>query len=74
MEFTGAYTETHNLGTFDIFVYLVGRIADVSGTYGYHQMDLCSGVYWTTDNENGISMYRSSIYWEEYRVLIWVLN
>ncbi len=74
----------HNLGTKDIFVYLLGKNIDASGFVTHQEFfggaEIASyykGVRWSTvsENSNEVSVYRfwDDLWWDEARVLIWKL-
>jgi hypothetical protein len=80
---TGSNTITHNLGTTDIFVYVIGKWGDKVNQYHFGQ-DIYfdaedyvyeSGLYWETTGINTISLRRgpTDIDWASARVLIWKL-
>ena len=73
----------HNLGSFDLFVYIVGR--STPEPFLYHQyyfggVKLLTGrkwgIYWKQYNENSLEVFRfdHDHYWDEVRVRIWVLS
>ena len=72
----------HNLGSFDLFVYIVGR--STPQPYVYHQYyfggiklrtDRMYGIYWRQYEESSLEVFRfdHDDYWEEVRVRIWLL-
>ena len=75
-------TINHNLGTKELFVYMIGKTGDK-----IHQLDFGTdmiitegdlfeyGAYWETDGENTILIWRGvdDSFWVEVRVLIWKL-
>ena len=74
----------HNLGTKDIFVYLLGKNIEASGVVthqlyfgGSEMAGYYKGVRWSTSSENSneVSVYRlwDDLLWDEARVLIWKL-
>jgi len=72
-------TLTHNLGTKELFVYMIGK--DVTGTIGtmFYGSDLedgsWRGAYFRIDAENTIDIRRlpDDAVWQEVRVYIWVI-
>ena len=72
----------HNLGSFDLFVYIVGR--STPEPFLYHQYYFGGvklrtgrmwGIYWKQYDENFLEVFRfdHDHYWDEVRVRIWVL-
>jgi hypothetical protein len=73
---------THNLGTTELFVYLVGKDNDVTVHQDYLGMELwfeegphLHGIQWATNGENEVVVSRLSDdnTWDEFRILIWEL-
>ena len=73
---------SHNLSSFELFVYIVGR--STPQPYVYHQYyfggvklraDRMWGIYWRQYDEDFIEVFRfdHDDYWDEIRVRIWVL-
>ena len=77
-----AHVFTHNLGTADILVYLVGRDDTVMTQHAYGGLIVATGgqmfrygVFWIAEDEDTIRVerYIDDAVWEEVRVLIWEL-
>ena len=67
----GEIVFAHDLGTTEVFVYLVGR--DIDDTLGIHQYEY-AGMYWAywhklDSNNISVTAYPGS--WDEVRVMIW---
>ena len=66
----------HNLGTKDVFVYVLGKDKDaVNGWVHQINFDGKDGVTWYADTIDKILLLRNTdeVYWNEVRVLIWKL-
>jgi len=72
----------HNLGSYDLFVYIVGR--SIPAPFIYHQFyyggvrlrtDRMWGIYWKQYDKNSLLVYRfdHDNDWDEVRVRIWVM-
>jgi hypothetical protein len=79
---TGETYFEHNLGTQDLFVYMIGKIGGIlvhQGGYGgiyYYTTEMTyEGAVWTTYGLNYVSVtrYLHDTSWDEVRVLIWKL-
>ncbi len=69
----GEIVLTHNLGTTEVFVYLVGK--DKDGTLGIHQFEY-GGMYWAywhnlDSNNISVTVYPT---WDYVRVMIWKIQ
>jgi len=77
----------HNLGTYDLFVYVYGRVIE-GGDWVYHQIGIgwdttvegedivFTGMRWILVDESTVDLLRGydDWQWEEARALIWVIS
>lgn len=70
-----ATTFTHNLGTQEIFVYMIGKCPDQpvhQAYYGGFMEPPERGARWYSMDANSITVYHGNDdYWHEVRVMIW---